>query len=100
MKACVLRAPAAIGTNPLEFTEVATPQPKSGEVLVRGGACGVCRTDLHVIEGELPPRKSPVIHGHEVVVVVEKRGEGAHRCSAGARVCIPWLHGRDGSGEY
>ena len=100
MKACVLRAPAAIGTNPLEFTEVATPQPKSGEVLVRVGACGVCRTDLHVIEGELPPRKSPVIPGHQVVGVVEKRGEGAQRFAAGARVGIAWLHRTDGTCEY
>jgi len=74
MKACLLRTPAAIETNPLEYGEVATPQPKSGEVLVRVRACGVCRTDLHVIEGELPPRKSPVIPGHQVVGVVERQG--------------------------
>jgi len=74
MKACVLRTPAGIETNPLEYAEVAAPQPKSGEVLVRVRACGVCRTDLHVIEGELPPRKSPVIPGHQVVGIVERQG--------------------------
>src|SRR2546421_2262586 len=100
MKACVLRAPAAIETNPLEYTEVAMPQPKTGEVLVRVRACGVCRTDLHVIEGELPPRKSPVIPGHQVVGVIEKRGEGAQRFAAGARVGIAWLHRTDGTCEY
>src|SRR5437867_4021352 len=100
MKACVLRAPAAIGTNPLEFTEVATPQPKSGEVLVRVGACGVCRTDLHVIEGELPPLKSPVIPGHQVVGIVEKQGENASRFAIGARIGIAWLHCTDGVCEY
>ena len=100
MKACVLRAPAAIETNPLEFTEVATPQPKSGEVLVLVRACGVCRTDLHLIEGELPPRKSPVIPGHQVVGVVEKRGESAQRFAVGARVGIAWLHRTDGTCEY
>ena len=100
MKACVLRAPAAIETNPLEFTEVATPQPKSGEVLVLVRACGVCRTDLHVIEGELPPRKSPLIPGHQVVGVIEKRGEGAQRFAAGARVGVAWLHRTDGTCEY
>ncbi len=100
MKACLLRAPAAIGTNPLEYADVATPQPKSGEVLVRVRTCGVCRTDLHVIEGELPPRKSPVIPGHQVVGVVEKRGEGTQRFAAGARVGIAWLHQTDGTCEY
>src|SRR5207245_557414 len=100
MKACVLRAAAGIETNPLEYAEVATPQPKAGEVLVRVRACGVCRTDLHVIEGELPPRKSPVIPGHQVVGVIEKRGEGAQRFAAGARVGVAWLYRTDGTCEY
>jgi len=100
MKACVLRGPAAIETNPLEYREVATPQPNSGEVLARVRACGVCRTDLHVIEGELPPRKSPLIPGHQVVGVIEKRGEGAQRFAAGARVGVAWLHRTDGTCEY
>src|SRR5216117_4174285 len=100
MKACMLRSPAAIETNPLECNEVPMPQPKSGEVLVRVRACGVCRTDLHVIEGELPPRKSPVIPGHQVVGVIEKRGEGAQRFAAGARVGVAWLYRTDGTCEY
>src|SRR4029077_15376355 len=100
MKACLLRAPAAIETNPLEYGDVVTPQPKSGEVLVRVRACGVCRTDLHVIEGELPPRKSPVIPGHQVVGVVEKQGEDARRFAIGDRVGIAWLNRTDGSCEY
>jgi propanol-preferring alcohol dehydrogenase len=100
MKACLLRAPAAIETNPLEYADAATPQPKSGEVLVRVRACGVCRTDLHVIEGELPPRKSPVIPGHQVVGLVEKQGESARRFGIGDRVGIAWLHRTDGTCEY
>jgi alcohol dehydrogenase, propanol-preferring len=100
MKACLLHAPAAIETNPLEYQEVSTPQPKSGEVLVRARACGVCRTDLHVIEGELPPRKSPVIPGHQVVGVVESQGEKARRFGIGARVGVAWLHRTDGRCEY
>ncbi len=100
MKACVLRAPAAIETNPLEYAEVAAPQPKSGEVLVRVRACGVCRTDLHVIEGELPPRKSPVIPGHQVVGIVERQGEDTRRFAIGDRVGIAWLHRTDGTCEY
>ena len=100
MKACFLRAPAAIETNPLEYREAATPEPKSGEVLVRVRTCGVCRTDLHVIEGELPPRKSPVIPGHQVVGIVEKRGENTRRFRIGDRVGIAWLHRTDGTCEY
>ncbi len=100
MKACFLQAPAAIETNPLEYAEAATPEPKSGEVLVRVRACGVCRTDLHVIEGELPPRKSPVIPGHQVVGIVEKRGENTRRFGIGDRVGIAWLHRTDGTCEY
>src|SRR3989440_4241596 len=100
MKACLLRAPAAMETNPLAYGEVAAPHPKSGEVLVRVRACGVCRTDLHVIEGELPPRKSPVIPGHQVVGIVERQGENARRFGIGDRVGIAWLHRTDGTCEY
>ncbi len=100
MKACLLRAPAAIETNPLKYADVETPQPKSGEVLVRVRACGVCRTDLHVIEGELPPLKSPVIPGHQVVGIVEKQGENTRRFAIGNRVGVAWLHRTDGSCEY
>jgi len=100
MKACLLQTPAAIETNPLEYADIATPQPKSGQVLVRVHACGVCRTDLHVIEGELPARKSPVIPGHQVVGVIEKSGEGAQRFAIGARVGVAWLHQTDGTCEY
>src|SRR3984885_7747801 len=100
MKACVLRAAARIETNPLEFADVPIPQPGQGEVLVRVNFCGVCRTDLHVIEGELPPRKSPVIPGHQVVGTVEQFGSGARRFAAGARVGVAWLHHTDGTCEY
>src|SRR5713101_35524 len=100
MKACLLRSPVAIETNPLAFADVRTPEPGKGEVLVRVRVCGVCRTDLHVIEGELPPRKSPVIPGHQVVGVIEKHGEGAQRFPVGARVGIAWLHKTDGVCEY
>jgi alcohol dehydrogenase, propanol-preferring len=100
MKACVLRSPAPIETNPLQFTDVPNPDPGRGQVLVRVKMCGVCRTDLHVVEGELPPRKSPVIPGHQIVGVVEKLGEDARRFWTGARVGIPWLHSTDQICEY
>jgi alcohol dehydrogenase, propanol-preferring len=92
MKACVLRSPAPVAAAPLEFTEVPRPTPEAGEVLVRVGACGICRTDLHVVEGELAPRKSPVIPGHQVVGVVEAVGSGAGELQTGTRVGIAWLH--------
>ena len=100
MKACVLQAPARVETNPLKFIEVAVPRPGPGEILVRVRACGVCRTDLHVVEGELPPRKSPIIPGHQIVGVVEELGAGARRFSKGARVGVAWLHRTDGTCEY
>jgi propanol-preferring alcohol dehydrogenase len=100
MKACVSRTPAKVETNPLEFVDIAVPEPGEGEVLVRVHACGVCRTDLHVIEGELPLRKSPVIPGHQVVGLVDKPGKAARRFAIGARVGIAWLHKTDGTCEY
>ena len=100
MKACVLQSPAPIATNPLVFADVPTPQPANGEVLVRVSYCGVCRTDLHVIEGELVPQKSAVIPGHQVIGIVEKLGMGARRFPVGARVGIAWLHHTDGICEF
>jgi propanol-preferring alcohol dehydrogenase len=100
MKACLLCAPADIRTNPLVYTDVPDPKPGRGEVLVHVTACGVCRTDLHVIEGELPPRKSPVIPGHQIVGEIAALGENATRFRLGTRVGIPWLHHADGTCEY
>jgi propanol-preferring alcohol dehydrogenase len=100
MQACVLQKPAKVETNPLACIDVPAPQPASGEVLVRVNYCGVCRTDLHVVEGELPPGKSPVIPGHQVVGVVEKLGAGALKFAPGTRVGIAWLHHTDGTCQY
>lgn len=100
MKACVLVHPAPVETQPLQFTEVPKPEPGSNEVVVRVRCCGVCRTDLHVVEGELVPRKSPVIPGHQIVGVVERAGPGASRFPVGSRVGIAWLHRTDGTCTY
>ncbi len=100
MKACLLSSPAPIESLPLAFTDVPDPQPAGDQVRLRVSACGVCRTDLHVVEGELPPRKSPVIPGHQVVGVVDKLGEAVSRLKVGARVGIPWLHRTCGICEY
>jgi propanol-preferring alcohol dehydrogenase len=100
MKACLLSAIAPVESNPLVFTDVPMPQPGRGEVLVRVHACAVCRTDLHVVEGELPPRRLPLIPGHQIVGVIEKLGEAAHRFAPGTRVGIAWLHHTDQTCEY
>jgi alcohol dehydrogenase, propanol-preferring len=100
MKACVLRTPAKIQDNPLQYSDVPEPKPGEGQILVRVSVCGVCRTDLHVIEGELPPKKSPVIPGHQVVGTVQENGPGASRFPKGARVGVAWLHQADGTCPY
>ena len=83
MKATILRAPGPVEKNPLEFADVPLPEPARGEIRVHVKFCGVCRTDLHVVEGELPPRRPHVIPGHQVVGTVEKLGEGARRFALG-----------------
>jgi alcohol dehydrogenase, propanol-preferring len=100
MKACFLGTPAAVESNPLQYGELETPEPGAREVLVRVQLCGVCRTVLRVIEGELPAKRSPVIPGHQVVGRIVARGSGAERFAADTRVGIAWLHKTDGTCEY
>jgi alcohol dehydrogenase, propanol-preferring len=100
MKAWVLPKPGPVEANPLELREMPVPEPGAGEVLVRINACAICRTDLHVVEGELPPRKTNVIPGHQIVGVVERLGAGAAKYAIGARVGIAWLHKTDGTCAY
>jgi len=96
MRALVLSAPASIESAPLRLDERPIPAPGSGEILVRVSACGVCRTDLHVVEGELPPIRPSVVPGHQVVGRVEAAGGGAGRFQLGDRVGIAWLRGTCG----
>lgn len=100
MKAALLHQPARVETNPLKIAEIAVPEPGPREILIRVKCCGVCRTDLHVIEGELPPRKSPVIPGHQVVGTIERVGPQAKLLRPGSRVGVAWLHQTDGTCEY
>ena len=86
-----LDRPAPVEEGPLRLRERAVPAPGPGEVLVRVSACGVCRTDLHVCEGDLPVRRPHVVPGHEVVGVVAARGEGVGRFAEGERIGIAWL---------
>ena len=75
----------------LRQAEVPTPKPGAGQLLIRVRACAVCRTDLHVVDGELPRPKLPLIPGHEIVGIVERLGEGVERFKIGDRVGVPWL---------
>src|SRR5689334_3997164 len=100
MKACILRSPAPVQTNPLAFAVVPRPEPGPGQVLVRVQMRRVCRTDLHVVGGELPPAKADVLPGSEVVRLVDEFGEGSARCPLGGRVGMPWLHSTDQTCEY
>ena len=91
MHAWTVRRPGPIESRPMEWTELERPDPGPGEIRVKVSACGVCRTDLHVVEGDLAVHRPGVVPGHEVVGVVEALGEGAVRFSVGERVGIPWL---------
>jgi alcohol dehydrogenase, propanol-preferring len=87
MKAMVLDRPGA----ELRLAELPVPEPGAGQILVRVKACAVCRTDLHVVDGELPEPKLPLVPGHEIVGEVVKTGRGVDWFQAGERVGIPWL---------
>ena len=91
MKACVLSTPAPIDERPLKLTEVECPTPGPHEILLRVHACGVCRTDLHVVEGDLPQRLPQVIPGHQVVGQVAALGDGVADLEIGNRVGAAWL---------
>jgi alcohol dehydrogenase, propanol-preferring len=96
MRAWVVTDPGPIDGGPLLQVEAPEPEPGPGEVRVRVLACGVCRTDLHLAEGDLAPRRPLTVPGHEVVGVVEARGAGAHRFAEGDRIGIAWLRGTCG----
>jgi propanol-preferring alcohol dehydrogenase len=96
MRAMVLERPGA----PLVERGLEDPLPGVGQVLVRVAACGVCRTDLHVVDGELPDPKLPLVPGHQIVGEVVALGEGAERFGLGERVGIPWLGWADGTCRY
>ncbi len=86
--------------EPLREAEIATPEPGPGQLLLRVLACGVCRTDLHVFDGDLSEPKLPLVLGHQIVGTVESIGEGASRFAAGDRVGVPWLGWTCGECRY
>jgi propanol-preferring alcohol dehydrogenase len=96
MKAMVLKKPK----TPLEWTELPDRQPGARQVRVKVLACGVCRTDLHVVDGELADPKSPIIPGHEIVGRIDAVGADVTGLAMGERVGIPWLGHTDGDCPY
>ena len=96
MRAMVLDKPK----HPLELCDVPKPKPARGQLLVRVSTCAVCRTDLHVVDGELPDPKLPLILGHQIVGRVEQIGRGNLNFAIGDRVGIPWLGWTDGDCVY
>jgi len=100
MKAMLLTKPALIETAPLQLTELPIPEIGDDELLIRVSACGVCHTDLHIIEGELPSVKLPIIPGHQVVGTVEKVGSAVTSFKVGERVGVPWLYEICGKCEF
>jgi propanol-preferring alcohol dehydrogenase len=100
MQAWVVDTPGPADSRPLLRTELPEPVPGAGQIRVEVSCCGVCRTDLHLAEGDLPPKRHGVVPGHEVVGRVDALGTGAARFAVGDRVGIPWLGGTDGTCRY
>lgn len=100
MQAWVVDQPAPIDDQPLRLVTRDVPQPASSELRVRVTACGVCRTDLHLAEGDLPPRRPGVVPGHEVVGLVDGHGDGVTDHAVGDRVGIPWLRSTCGTCRF
>jgi len=92
VKAWILEKQARVEEKPLTLQEVPTPQPAAGEIRLKVHASGVCRTDIHVTEGDLPLRKSPLILGHQVAGVVDEVGEGVTGFKTGDRAGVTWLN--------
>src|SRR5262245_62079256 len=97
MRAMALMRP---GDGKVDALSLEHPAPRPGQVVVRVLACGVCRTDLHVVDGELPAPAVPVVPGHEIVGLVEQVGDGVATLAKGDRVGIPWLGWSCGECEF
>jgi alcohol dehydrogenase, propanol-preferring len=100
MRAMAVHGTAPIENNPLSLIDAEKPRPQAGEILVRVNVCGVCRTDLHVAEGDLASKHPRIVPGHEVVGVVEENGAGCKRFEPGRRVGIAWLRETCGRCRY
>jgi len=100
MKAWILEKQAKIEEKPLRLEELPTPHPKDDEIRIKISACGICRTDIHIAEGDLPLRKSPLILGHEIVGLVDEVGKDVKNFKVGSRAGIAWLNGACGKCKF
>lgn len=100
MKAIVLEKQQYLEENPLRLKNVPIPKPRDDEMRIKINVCGVCRTDLHIVEGELPAHKMPVIIGHQIVGRVDKLGKRVSKWKIGDRVGVPWLYKTCGKCKY
>ena len=96
MQAMLLDAPRLVENSPLRLAEIPTPVPGLGEVRVRIRCCGICHTDLHIVEGDLLLPRIPVVPGHQIVGIIDACGDGVHNLKEGDRIGIPWLYSSDG----
>jgi propanol-preferring alcohol dehydrogenase len=100
MRAMLLEKPRPVEANPLRLAQLPIPAPSAGEIRMRVRACGICHTDLHIVEGDLPLPKLPVVPGHQVVGTVDALGNGVTEFRVGDRVGVPWLYSADGDCAY
>lgn len=100
MKAMIVQRRAPMEEKPLKLVDLPAPEPHRGEVLIRVEVCAICRTDLHVIEEELPIHRNPLIPGHQVVGEIARLGPGAARFRIRERVGVAWLHASCGVCPY
>lgn len=100
MKAWLLDTPAPVASHPLKLADVVVPAPADDELLLRVSACGICRTDLHVVEGELPVRRTPLVPGHQIVGRITSLGARVNDFKIGDRVGVAWLNRTCGKCEY
>jgi len=100
MKAIVLSKQSSLEEKPLVLKDLPIPEPTASEIRIKIDVCGACRTDLHIVEGELPAHKLPLIPGHQIIGHVDKVGEGIKKWRVGDRVGVPWLHETCGRCKY
>jgi propanol-preferring alcohol dehydrogenase len=100
MRAMVLHQQLPAEQSPLHLEDIPLPTPRKGEVRARVHVCGVCRTDLHMVEGDIHPRRLPLVPGHQVVGIVDAVGDGVKTVHEGDRVGVPWLYSTDETCSY
>jgi len=100
MRAMVLESPRPVEQRPLRLADIDEPQAGPGEIRVRVRCCGLCHTDLHTVEGDLPLPRTPIVPGHQIVGIVDQLGDDATTFKVGDRVGVPWLYSTDGTCRY